>query len=148
NQSRTVTPRKVMGADCAPPVSERSPLRPIEEPVVDRSDIATPATEDRCDHRMMEQNDDAYLHQALRGGLEPGPISGVEDDERWALRFHHTAGRVRQALDGRALDVEHIGSTSAPGLAAKPSVYMLVTVDDVTGETAYLPALESIGFVL
>ena len=97
---------------------------------------------------MMEHNDDAYLDQALIGGLEPGPISVVDYDERWALRFHRTAERVRQALGGNAVDVEHIGSTSVPGLAAKPIVDILVTVDDVTDEAAYLSALESIGFVL
>ena len=96
----------------------------------------------------MEHNDDAYLDQALIGGLEPGPISVVDYDERWALRFHRTAERVRQALGGNAVDVEHIGSTSVPGLAAKPIVDILVTVDDVTDEAAYLSALESIGFVL
>ncbi len=44
--------------------------------------------------------------------------------------------------------VEHIGSTSVPGLAAKPIVDMLLTVADVTAEAAYVPALESVGFEL
>lgn len=43
---------------------------------------------------------------------------------------------------------EHIGSTSVPGLAAKPVVDVLVTVRDVTAEEDYLPALLAAGYVL
>jgi GrpB-like predicted nucleotidyltransferase (UPF0157 family) len=47
-----------------------------------------------------------------------------------------------------ALGIEHIGSTSVPGLAAKPIVDVLLTVADVSNEVACVPALESPGFVL
>jgi GrpB-like predicted nucleotidyltransferase (UPF0157 family) len=47
-----------------------------------------------------------------------------------------------------ALSVEHIGSTSVPGLAAKPIIDVLLTVADVDHEAAYVPALESAGFLL
>jgi GrpB-like predicted nucleotidyltransferase (UPF0157 family) len=51
-------------------------------------------------------------------------------------------------LGASALRVEHIGSTSVPGLAAKPIVDVLVTVQDVEDEAAFVPALEREGFVL
>lgn len=44
--------------------------------------------------------------------------------------------------------MEHIGSTSVPGLAAKPIVDMLLTVATITNEVAYVPPLESVCFEL
>ena len=44
--------------------------------------------------------------------------------------------------------LEHIGSTSVPGLAAKPIIDMLLIVDDVEDEAAFVPPLESAGFEL
>ena len=44
--------------------------------------------------------------------------------------------------------VEHVGSTSVPGLAAKPVVDIDLTVADSADEPAWLPALEAVGFEL
>jgi len=55
---------------------------------------------------------------------------------------------VRDALGARALSIEHVGSTSIPGLAAKPVIDMLLTVADTTDEAAYVPDLERAGFRL
>lgn len=46
------------------------------------------------------------------------------------------------------LAVEHVGSTSVPGLAAKPIVDILLAVEDSGNEASYLPALEEAGYVL
>ncbi len=91
----------------------------------------------------MGSDRDAYLDQVLIGGREPAVINVVDYDELWPSRFRELAGRVRRALGTRALGVEHIGSTSVPGLAAKPIIDMLLTVADVTDEAAYVPALEA-----
>jgi GrpB-like predicted nucleotidyltransferase (UPF0157 family) len=91
---------------------------------------------------------EAYLDEVLIGGRQRAEISVVEYDERWPLRFREIAERLRQALAEDVVGVEHIGSTSVPGLAAKPIVDVLLTVADVSNETAYLPALESVGFQL
>jgi len=90
----------------------------------------------------------AYLDRVLIGGREPAEITVVDYDERWPVRFREVAERVRRALGEDALAVEHIGSTSVPGLAAKPIVDVLLTVADVGDEAAYVPALESAGFLL
>lgn len=97
--------------------------------------------------RLAEERD-AYLEQVLIGGREPLAIAVVDYDERWPRRFQVAAGRVRQVLGEQAQTVEHIGSTAVPGLAAKAIVDMLLTVRQVSDETAYVPALESVGFVL
>ena len=98
-------------------------------------------------HEVNEERE-AYLDRVLIGGREPAEISVVDYDERWSMRFREIAERVRQALGEDALGVEHIGSTSVPGLAAKPIVDVLLTVSDINNEAAYVPALESAGFLL
>jgi GrpB-like predicted nucleotidyltransferase (UPF0157 family) len=55
---------------------------------------------------------------------------------------------LRQALGEVARRVEHIGSTSVAGLAAKPIVDILVTVRDVDDESAFVESLVSAGYVL
>ncbi len=75
-------------------------------------------------------------------------ISVVEYDADWAFRFAELRRRVEEALGARALAVEHIDSTSVPGLAAKPIVDMLLTVEQVEDEPGYVPVLEEAGFVL
>jgi GrpB-like predicted nucleotidyltransferase (UPF0157 family) len=55
---------------------------------------------------------------------------------------------VRAALGDRVLLLEHVGSTSVPGLAAKPRIDMLLAVPDSGDEPAYVPALEAACYVL
>src|SRR4051812_38697039 len=102
----------------------------------------------RWDPEEVDEERAAYLDSVLIGGREPVQISVVDYDERWPMRFREIAERVRQALRENALGVEHIGSTSVPGLAAKPIVDVLLPVADVDEEAAYVPALESAGFLL
>jgi len=56
--------------------------------------------------------------------------------------------RIRAALGERALMIEHVGSTSVPGLAAKPVIDICLVVPDSSDEPAYVPALEGAGYVL
>lgn len=69
-------------------------------------------------------------------------------DESWPATFDAFAALVRRALGARALDVVHVGSTSVPGLPAKPIVDVDVIVADPSREDAWLPPLEEAGFVL
>jgi len=62
--------------------------------------------------------------------------------------FARQAGRIRDALGERVLLLEHAGSTSVPGLAAKPVIDVVLAVADSAREEDYLPALESEGFTL
>jgi GrpB-like predicted nucleotidyltransferase (UPF0157 family) len=90
--------------------------------------------------------------QAARiGGAQPlpdGRVVLVEYDPRWPELFEREARRVRAALGGRVLGLEHCGSTSVPGLMAKPIVDMLLTVADSSDESAYVPPMEQAGYVL
>lgn len=76
------------------------------------------------------------------------PIVVADYDPAWPTVFEVMAGRIRDALGDRALGLEHVGSTSVPGLAAKPVIDIDLTVADSSDEAAYLPALEAMGFVL
>ncbi|HEX9135173.1 MAG TPA: GrpB family protein, partial [Ktedonobacteraceae bacterium] len=84
------------------------------------------------------------------GELAPlaGPIHIVDYDPQWPLLFKREADRVQAALGDRVLLIEHVGSTSVPGLAAKPRIDMLLVVADSAEEPAYVPALEADGYVL
>jgi GrpB-like predicted nucleotidyltransferase (UPF0157 family) len=75
-------------------------------------------------------------------------ITLVEYDPRWPEQFESEAARLRHVLGPRALGVEHIGSTSVPGLVAKPIIDICVVVSDSSDESSYVPALEAAGYVL
>jgi GrpB-like predicted nucleotidyltransferase (UPF0157 family) len=77
-----------------------------------------------------------------------GPIVLMEYDPRWPQLFAREAGRIREALASLTIRVEHAGSTSVPGLAAKPIIDIVLVVPDSSDEPAYVPALESAGYVL
>jgi GrpB-like predicted nucleotidyltransferase (UPF0157 family) len=51
-----------------------------------------------------------------------GPIRLADPDPGWAAQYAQEEQRIRAALGSRALRVEHVGSTSVPGLAAKPVI--------------------------
>lgn len=79
------------------------------------------------------------------------PSAGIEvtdPDPAWPRHYDDLARRIRQALGWRALQLEHVGSTSVPGLAAKPVIDIDLTVADPGRERAYVPALEAAGFRL
>jgi GrpB-like predicted nucleotidyltransferase (UPF0157 family) len=72
----------------------------------------------------------------------------AEYDPSWPAQFDGAAERIRGALGERVVLLEHVGSTSVPGLAAKPIIDILLEVPDSGDEPAYVPALEAAGFRL
>jgi GrpB-like predicted nucleotidyltransferase (UPF0157 family) len=90
------------------------------------------------------------IRAAQVGELAPlaGPIQIVDYDPEWPQLFEREAERVRAMLDDRVLLLEYVGSTSVPGLAAKPRIDMLLVVTDSADEPAYVPALEAAAYML
>jgi GrpB-like predicted nucleotidyltransferase (UPF0157 family) len=88
------------------------------------------------------------IREVVIGEVESPAIVIADYDPAWAERFRREAAKIRAALGEAALAIEHIGSTSVPGLAAKPIVDILLVVEDSSYEASYLPALESAGYVL
>ena len=77
-----------------------------------------------------------------------GPITFVEYDEAWPGLFAREEARIRGILGDRVIRLEHTGSTSVPGLAAKPVIDITMTVADVLDEPAWVPDLEAAGYRL
>ena len=77
-----------------------------------------------------------------------GPIRLVEPDPEWAAQYAQQEERIQAALGPRALQVEHVGSTSVPGLAAKPVIDIVLVVTNSADEAGYLPDLEAAGYLL
>jgi GrpB-like predicted nucleotidyltransferase (UPF0157 family) len=69
-------------------------------------------------------------------------------DPRWPVLFAREIERIRSALGAKAFSIEHVGSTSIPGLPAKPIIDILLAVESSADEKSYLPALEAEGYVL
>jgi len=89
--------------------------------------------------------------QAVRLGkveVHGRPIELVEYDPAWPELYEREAEKIRVALGERALGIEHAGSTSVPGLAAKPILDIVLTVADSADEDDYVPSLESAGYAL
>jgi GrpB-like predicted nucleotidyltransferase (UPF0157 family) len=93
---------------------------------------------------------DAEPEIGVIGGptLHDDTIRLVEHDAAWLELFEREVTRIRATLGPAALAVDHVGSTSVPGLAAKPIIDIVLTVVDASDEVAYVPALETAGYVL
>jgi GrpB-like predicted nucleotidyltransferase (UPF0157 family) len=73
----------------------------------------------------------------------------IEDpDPAWADRYTAVAQLLRETLGEQVIALQHVGSTSVPGLAAKPVVDIDLLIADTADESRYLPALEPHGFRL
>jgi GrpB-like predicted nucleotidyltransferase (UPF0157 family) len=80
-----------------------------------------------------------------------GPTTEVRvevHDPSWPARYELIAGRIRTSLGAAVLALDHVGSTSVPGLDAKPIIDVDLTVSDGAAEASYVPALAECGFRL
>jgi GrpB-like predicted nucleotidyltransferase (UPF0157 family) len=77
-----------------------------------------------------------------------GPIFLAAYDPEWAATYDRLAGAIRDALGDTAVEVEHVGSTSVPGLDAKPIIDIDLIVPDSTDEAGYVGPLERLGYEL
>jgi len=93
---------------------------------------------------------DEELQKSIVGELKPhnAPITLVEYDPNWEELFEREAHRIRSILGSKALQIEHVGSTSVPGLCAKPIIDILLVVENSADELSYVPVLESAGYTL
>jgi len=77
-----------------------------------------------------------------------GPVVVADYDPAWPALFEREAARLRDLLGAEIRLLEHVGSTSVPGLAAKPIIDILLVVPDPADESRYLPPLERAGYRL
>ncbi len=75
-------------------------------------------------------------------------IELVEYDPLWPGRYEEEEARISRSLGGRVRLLAHVGSTSVPGLAAKPIIDIVLCVEDSADEAGYAPALEGLGYYI
>ena len=76
------------------------------------------------------------------------PVTLAEYDPAWPSLFEREERRIRAALGETVVRLEHTGSTSIPGLAAKPIIDIVLIVPDSADEATYVPQLEAAGYRL
>jgi GrpB-like predicted nucleotidyltransferase (UPF0157 family) len=69
-------------------------------------------------------------------------------DPTWPAQYEAETAKIRAALGERAIVLEHVGSTSIPGMSAKPLLDILLAVADSSDEDAYVPTLTAQGYRL
>ena len=95
----------------------------------------------------------AYDENLAKAYVGPPPelqskIEVVDYDPEWPRLYEREATRIRDALGGKIVRLEHAGSTSVPTLPAKPIIDIVLEVHDSADEPAYVPDLEAAGYVL
>jgi GrpB-like predicted nucleotidyltransferase (UPF0157 family) len=93
---------------------------------------------------------DEYMASVTVGARRrvDGPIHLADYDPSWPVLYEREAARIRSVLDDRAMLLEHVGSTSVPGLPAKPIIDILLAVPDSADETSYVPPMEAAGYAI
>src|SRR5580698_3975683 len=84
--------------------------------------------------------------------MEQPPSEGrsrlvIEDyDPRWPERFETLRARISGALASLAPEIEHVGSTAVPGLAAKPIIDMDVLLARAADLELVIARLAELGY--
>lgn len=97
-----------------------------------------------------KHNSESKLQEITIGELKPhnAAITLLEYDPNWPKLFDREAKRICSLLGDKILKLEHVGSTSVPGLCAKPIIDILLVVEDSSDENAYVPELIKNGYIL
>ena len=73
-------------------------------------------------------------------------ITVVEYNPNWPQEFAQEAGRLQQVLSDTAVAIHHIGSTSVPGLVAKPIIDIILEVADLNQLDTKGDKMEALGY--
>ena len=138
--SMQVTPHGGLANRCTRPLCDLSVATAAEiltwpsPPPKERPDVEPGGRDPRRDDRRAD------------AGGRPGLLATTtrtgraSTSARLPVSVRHLGDRVRL--------LEHAGSTSVPGLAAKPIIDMVLAVADSADEAAYVPSMEAAGYVL
>ncbi|MGA2163837.1 MAG: GrpB family protein [Solirubrobacteraceae bacterium] len=80
----------------------------------------------------------AAIEDLARAGVRDAPVEIVAYDPSWPLAFEDERKRLAPLLPG--VEIHHFGSTSVPGLAAKPVIDMIALVGELDAPVAALVA--------
>ena len=138
-------------------------IEAIERLVPDQQDERAPwmlgvqwHPEETAEHDPAQQSLFGALSLIARfrgAGAKPGQAEGRTRayaispfDPDWSRRFEAESARIREALGDQVTRLEHVGSTSVPGLAAKPVVDIQVSVRSMIPRDPYIDPLRAIGY--
>ena len=76
----------------------------------------------------------------------PRLIEVVDYSAQWPVRYEHEAERLRPAFGTALVAIHHTGSTSVPGLAAKPVIDILAEVSAGTDITIFYDQMSELGY--
>ena len=78
--------------------------------------------------------------------MSRAPVVVVDYDPGWPERFDAIRGVLLETLGDAAVAIAHVGSTSVPGMAARPIIDVDVALADYSSAHELRPALEAAGF--
>ena len=107
------------------------------------------ATSDN-NERKAETTTDGESRTHTVGELNPRtvPVVVTDYDPEWPASSQREAARIRSILGARVRLLEHAGSTAVPDLPAKPIIDIILAVSGSSDEGAYVPSMETAGYVL
>ena len=79
-------------------------------------------------------------------GLHKDKVSLVSHSSNWHTEFEQEKEKLQAVLGNIALAIEHIGSTSIPGLSAKPILDIAVAVENIEALKSVIPVLTAAGY--
>ncbi len=80
-------------------------------------------------------------------GFDPNERFEVVDyDPNWPAMFEREAELIMAAMGDDAVEIEHVGSTSVPGMCAKPIIDLLLAVESFAPVAEYERRLKSLGY--
>jgi GrpB-like predicted nucleotidyltransferase (UPF0157 family) len=82
----------------------------------------------------------------LCGMANADPVIAVPYDEVWPALFGKERTRIEGAIGSRVEEIEHVGSTAVPGLAAKPVIDIMVGVKSLDDSPIFVERLVGIGY--
>lgn len=99
---------------------------------------------------MKKRLSDEYLNEVNVQSLESYNHTIVleEYNDSWPIVYKYEEKRLLTILGDKIKCIEHVGSTSVPGLCAKPIIDILMVVNDSSSEDDYIPELLSAGYWL
>jgi GrpB-like predicted nucleotidyltransferase (UPF0157 family) len=78
--------------------------------------------------------------------MEHAPVFIVPYDPAWPRLFEEEKARILQDIGSYVVNIEHMGSTAIPGLAAKPVIDILIGVRSLADAPLFIPPLTARGY--
>ena len=115
--------------------------------VADSDDLLM-SGDDRPDPKPMTEEQIKRNAVGLTAKQLSGKVVLVDYNPAWPRLFVRESERINSVLGRNALAIEHVGSTSVPGLVAKPIIDIVLVVANSADESSYAPALGAAGYIL